>query len=82
MENGLEGKYIPVKMTKDGNITGNSALASDNDFTEIYDVITGALSRIVENMKNGTACAKPNSKLSVNPCRYCKMYPVCRSMKL
>ena len=82
MESELAGKYIPVKPGKDGTLPEKSPmLISEEDFMNIYGVLADALKNITEDMKHGVACAKPNMKLSVIPCRYCKMYPVCRSRK-
>ena len=82
MESELAGKYIPVKPGKDGTLPEKSPmLISEEDFMNIYGVLADALKKITEDMKHGVACAKPNMKLSVIPCRYCKMYPVCRSRK-
>ncbi len=80
MEKDFAGKYIPVKLKKDGNFTASASIASLESFGEIYTELCDTIKLISSQMKSGKATAKPLEKdPKETSCRYCKMKPFCRS---
>lgn len=75
MEPELEGKYIPVKKTKnsisDKNMFGVEALETLK--AEVIDTVL----KNVSEMRAGNADAKPITT-DDSPCEYCTMKPLCR----
>lgn len=79
MEKGLEGKYIPVK---DGSPVSKAvALKTLDEFGEILKTIENTILEIGTKMKSGEASASPMKNKVADACKYCSMYPVCRSKK-
>lgn len=76
MEPGLNGRFIPVKYTKKGDISGKKSLASDKEFDEIKEKVVSKLRDIGEDIKKGRADASPLEKSKV--CNYCDMKTICR----
>lgn len=80
MERDLCGKYIPVKLKKDGSIAGAPSLASLEEFGRLYGELCDTIKKISEKMRSGRADAAPLKKgPDDTPCRYCAMKPFCRS---
>jgi len=77
MENGDERKYLPVKLTKDGKITGDSLVSQSQ---------VGLLSKHVSKMLSGAAseilggsigCSPYYKSDNDNACLYCQYHAVC-----
>ena len=60
---------------KDGKYTGSS-LISDDAFCNLFDSVTDTLSQLGKEIYNGIADCSP--LVSEDPCRYCKVAPMCR----
>ncbi len=60
---------------KDGKFVGKSLISSDN-FLNLYDSISKTLIQIGENIYDGIADSSPIE--GEDPCKYCKVYPICR----
>ncbi len=84
MDHGLTGKYIPVKVNKDGSYRKGASLASLEDFGHLMHEVEDTVCRITGEMRAGNADAIPihktNPSCGKNPCEYCQMKPVCRAM--
>ncbi len=79
MEKGLEGRFIPVK-SEDGELKApKDTLISTEGFDELLDVIQQVLIEQGNKMKSGEASAYPLKHKAADPCKYCKMYPICRN---
>lgn len=79
MDSELSGRYIPVKIKKDGGFTSTSSVASLARFGELYGEIEGNIKRIAVEMREGRSDAKPMKTKQLDPCRYCRHKAVCRS---
>ena len=62
MDSELKGKYIPVKVKKDGTLGKSDALASTEAFEDVFRQISSTVCRIGEEMKNGEKCIITCSK--------------------
>lgn len=82
MEHGLGGKYIPVRMKKDGTFYKGAPVESLEAFGSLMHEVEQTVSDIVAEMKRGNADAVPISKTNPDtgrdPCAYCAMKFVCR----
>lgn len=79
MENDLQGKYIPVKIQKNGKLSNDKYLKTLEEFGQLSDQIECILNGIAKDMKSGCVSAKPlEIKPGTKPCIYCKMRPICR----
>lgn len=77
MDHRLEARYIPVK---DGApISKDVALKTLDEFGGILNTIEDTIKEIGEKMKSGQASASPMKNKIADACKYCSMYPVCRS---
>ena len=80
MEKDLAGKYIPIKLKKDGEYSAGASVATLEEFGKIYDDLVQTLTEISTRMRAGEADADPIDKSSrTSSCRYCKYKPFCRS---
>ena len=82
MEENLEGYYIPITLTKSGAPTkgrSKNELATLEEFGALATRISDILKSIGKSMRQGVAGAKPKESPSEkDPCKYCKMKPICR----
>ena len=82
MEHGLGGKYIPVRMKKDGTLYKGAPVESLEAFGTLMRDVERTVADIATEMKCGNADAVPISKTNPdtgrNPCAYCAMKFVCR----
>lgn len=77
MENGVGGKYVPVKFDKKGVITKSSGCITKEGMNKLKKLTYRNLTEMAELLYNGNAEAEPlllNKKL---PCRYCEYVNVC-----
>ena len=80
MENGLNGKYISAKLNDKGNLVATkTALVSIDGFEDLLCQVEDALKAHGTKMKSGNACASPLKKSDIDACKYCSLYPICRS---
>lgn len=78
MDKELQGRYIPVKLKADGSFTKYSYVGTLEKFGEIMQQVNDVVDKIACEMKGGNVSASPLDK--TDPCRYCKMKPVCRKV--
>lgn len=83
MEFGLNGKFIPVKLDKEGNLktTSKNLLVTVDGFGEYLTEIEAVLKDIGSKIKSGNASAIPLKTSKENACAYCELYPICRNKK-
>ena len=77
MEDDLAGRYIPVKMKKDGSF-GPCAYSPDA-MAALEGTLRDTVSRIGGEMCSGDAGARPRIVHGQSPCEDCPMQPVCRT---
>lgn len=81
MDSQLSGRYIPVKLKKDGSFTASSPVQSLEEFGLLLRKVETTVSRISSELKGGHADAKPLTRPGTDICRYCPNKPICRSAK-
>ena len=81
MEKKLKGRYIPVKLNKDGGFKTSMTLESISEFGHLMDTICDRIKEICGELRGGKVPAKPLVTKSQDACRYCPMLPVCRTGK-
>ena len=80
MDAELSGKYLPVKIKKDGEFSAASAasLTSLEGFKTLLSSIEDTVGSIGEEIKRGNAAANPLRINKRDACEYCAMRPICR----
>ena len=78
MEGELAGRYLPIKIKKDGSFTKSESLTSLEGFKTLLSSIEDTIARIGGEIKKGNAAAKPIRNKKHDACTYCAMRPVCR----
>jgi ATP-dependent helicase/nuclease subunit B len=80
MEHGLAGRFIPVKLNKDGSYSKatEKSLASLERMGELLREIGETLSAVAGEMKEGKIPAYPR-RFGKDNCQYCEMKPICRA---
>ena len=77
MENGESKKYLPVKYTKEGEITGDSLVTSEQvDLLSVHvsDMLRSAADEIIDGV---VACSPYYKGPEDNACTYCEFHSVC-----
>ena len=77
MEHGLEGKYIPAKLKKDGEFDSYSNVISESQIDKLKDFVYSSISEAGESILNGNAEAIPLKIGKKIPCSYCIYADVC-----
>lgn len=80
MEKSLGGKYIPVKIKKDGALVSSLSLQSLEEFGALMKDVSQKVSEIVSEMKSGYADARPIRDSKHDACEYCPLKPICRQI--
>ncbi len=78
MERELAGRYLPVRVKKDGTYTRSDALKTLEDFGTLLGSIEDTIGRIGNEIRRGNASAHPINNMAHRTCDFCKMKPVCR----
>jgi ATP-dependent helicase/nuclease subunit B len=79
MDRGLSGNYIPVKKnSKSGEIRSTAALATLEEFGQLYRELSDTVSGIAAEITSGIAHAAPKMRGGRLPCEYCSNKMVCR----
>lgn len=83
MENTLEGRYLPIKINKDGELLGQSCttLATLEELGALAKTIQDTVISIARELAGGKAVATKNKKGKNVPCAFCRMKPICRTMQ-
>lgn len=80
MDKDLNSGYIPVSLTKKGELSPARALASLEDMGNILKKIESVLGSICEEMQGGNINASPLKAPSLTPpCSYCDFNSICRN---
>lgn len=80
MEAELAGKYIPVKMGKNG-LGSSKSLQSLAEFGALQNQLCETVASIASAIRSGKADAKPLKDERHDGCTYCRMRPLCRQSK-
>jgi ATP-dependent helicase/nuclease subunit B len=82
MDADLSGKYIPVKMNKDGSYSKSSQerLIPIGEMDGLLSEIKDAIRKIAGGIAAGIADAAPAEKDAAIICQNCKMKAVCRNV--
>ncbi len=79
MEENLEKRFIPISMTKKGELTPKEALASLEKMGELLEKTKDIITKYCDELQDGNAKAIPLDAAGVTfPCDYCAMRAVCR----
>ncbi len=78
MDKELSGRFIPVKLKKDGSFYANSNVISSESFQKLQNQLEGILSDIGKEMREGLADAHPYNDGVRDACKYCKLQSLCR----
>ena len=78
MDHGLTGEYIPVKKTKAGEIRSTAALATLEEFGQLYRELSDTISGIATAITSGIAHAVPRMRGGRLPCEFCSNQMICR----
>ena len=78
MDHGLTGEYIPVKKNKSGEIRSSAALATLEEFGQLYRELSDTISGIATEITSGIAHAAPRMRGGRLPCEYCSNQMLCR----
>lgn len=76
MEEGLGGKYIPVKATKSG-IRAGAKVTDGENFNVIFDYIMMKVARMCDSTCEGEISAAPIKFKDKDGCKYCDYRSVC-----
>lgn len=80
MEHGLEGKYIPVKMKKNGELSGQ--LAELEELGQIHKKINSLISQMGMDLHMGKIGRNPvKNKNHKNTCEFCDYSDVCANVR-
>lgn len=81
MEKELKGKYIPVRLKKDGQLTGK--LASLEQLGLIHKKVNSLVAQMGMELHNGNISQNPiKDKTHKNTCEYCDYKDVCANKKI
>ncbi len=78
MDRGLTGEYVPVKKGKNGEIKSSAALATLEEFGQLYRELSDTISGIAAEITSGIAHASPKMRGGRLPCEYCGNKMICR----
>ena len=83
MENTLAGRYLPIKINKDGDLSGQSGttLATLKELGDLAKTIQSTVKSIAKELAGGKAVATKEKKGEHDPCAFCRMKPICRTMQ-
>ena len=77
MENGISGKYIPVKVSKSKKTDKNSACISEDSFSRLRDFSYKKLTETAELIYSGNFEANPLVTSSFDACAFCDYSGIC-----
>lgn len=83
MENTLGGRYLPIKLNKDGELVGQACttLATLTELSALAKTIEDTVISIAKELASGKAVATKEKKGKHDPCAFCRMKPICRTMQ-
>lgn len=77
MEHGIGGKFIPVKLKKDGDFDRFSSVVSESGMKDLKAFVYDYLSESAEAMYNGDISAIPLKSGKITSCSYCRYANIC-----
>ncbi len=78
MEKNLEGKFIPVKLKKDGTFYSNASVASLETMGRLLSCAADVAGKLASEIKSGKIEKNPYKCDTVNSCNFCDLAPFCR----
>ena len=80
MDHTLTGRFIPVKLGKDGmpDKKSENSLLSLEAMGNLMKEIDGIVKSIGQNIRRGKADIAPMTEKGSSPCEYCEMKAICR----
>ncbi len=78
MEKGLEGKFIPVKLNKDGSFNAYSSVTSSENMEKLLGCAAEVASKLAYEIKKGKIGKNPYRCDNLNSCNFCDLAPFCR----
>jgi len=83
METGVEGRFIPVKLTASGEIDRRSSgCISGESMGRLRDYVYGELREMAESLLSGDAEAVPLITGKDKPCDFCEYVNICGNSKM
>ncbi len=77
MEENLEGKFIPVKLKKDGSFYSNASVASLETMGRLLSCAADVAAKLAGEMRSGKISKNPY-KCEINSCAFCDLAAFCR----
>lgn len=77
MELGVQGRYIPVKLKKDGGYDSSSSIATAAQLGRIKKKLEQNITEMAGLLHQGMIAALPASREGSTPCAYCDYRSVC-----
>ncbi len=78
MEKELSGKYIPVKLKKDGEFYANSSVITLADMGKLLRNAANVSAKLAAEIKSGSIRKNPVKCKEKNSCAFCDLAPLCR----
>lgn len=81
MEQGGEGRFIPVRLDSDGNPTKGKldSLATLEEMGRLAAEVEDTVRALATRLRRGVADATPLVRKQESPCEFCAYFPVCRN---
>lgn len=77
MERELEGRYIPVRMTKKGDYSKGAPLQTADQFQHLRQAVDSRITEMGESLTEGLVAPMPVRAKGLNPCDYCDYGLLC-----
>lgn len=78
MEKDLSGKYIPVKVKKDGSLYASSSVVTLSDMGRLLGNAADIAAKLAAEIKKGGVKKNPLKCKEKNSCSFCELLPLCR----
>ncbi len=78
MEKGIEGRVLPIKRKKEGGYSGESVLATLEQFGKLKRYTNKVFVNLASKLQKGEISASPLTSSSLDPCAWCDFKPLCR----
>ncbi len=78
MEKGIEGRVIPVRRKKEGGYTGESTLATLEQFGKLKRYTNKVFANLAKKLQKGEVPASPLVSSELDPCSWCDFKAFCR----
>jgi ATP-dependent helicase/nuclease subunit B len=78
MEKGIEGKFIPAKLKKDGALSSTSSVVKINEMHKLMINIKDIVLNMAESIYCGDLPAVPTDHSKYDVCSYCEYKSICK----